>query len=394
MHLISVKGKIGFFLILFLAIFFQSCINRIDSAHIEGYISGNPKTYFYINRFEGDSLALIDSVRSNSKGHFKIKVQTESPYFITIGTDKVQTPIMLLIQPGEEITIKAQNSSLSDYKVFGSNGSSLIRDLTIMLNRTKSLIDSLRNTYDSNRSNPKIDSIQGKLDSMYNIVVTNHRNFTYRFIKNNSFSPASIFALFQVYDSLHPVLDYSKDKILFKIVDSSLLSVYSSNSIVRDYHLKLQKLDTLYQRRHKRESMFKEGETLPNVGYPLISGDNLFISGIWYKYILIDFWADWCHMCSSNNDSLRKIYTEYGPKGLVVLQVSLGANPDSLKVKVIRDSLLWYHASIQDVYNSKLLDTLKISSVPSNYITDRWGVIKGVNLEGELLKSKLKELLH
>jgi len=394
MNFIIAKGKTYLLLIPFLTIILHSCTDRIDRATIEGYLSGNPKTYIYINRFEGDSLALIDSVRTNSKGHFKIKLQSENPYFVAIGMDKIQTPIILLIQPDEALTIKAENSDLSDYSVFGSNGSTLLRDLNVRLKNTKLQIDSLHNVYSSNIGNPKIDSIKHLLDSTYNLILDRHHTYTYGFIKNNSFSPASIFALFQAYDSLHPVLDYSKDRKLFRMIDSTLMSVYSSNSIVKAYHLKIQRLDTLYERSHKRELMFKEGETLPNVGYPLISGDNLFVSGIWFKYILIDFWADWCDVCGDNNQHLRQIYKEYGPKGLVVLQVSLGANPDSLKMKVARDSLFWYHASIQDIYNSRLLDTLRISSVPSSYLTDRWGTIKGVNFDGERLGSKLKELLH
>jgi peroxiredoxin len=139
--------------------------------------------------------------------------------------------------------------------------------------------------------------------------------------------------------------------------------------------------------------MYKVGETLPDIGYPLITGDNLFISGVWFKCILVDFWSDWCDTCSENNNSLKAIYKEFGPKGLIILQISLGANPDSLKIQTARDSLFWYHASIQDYYHSKILDTLRVSSVPSNYIVDRRGVIKGVNLTGAKLAEKLAELL-
>jgi hypothetical protein len=60
---------------------------------------------------------------------------------------------------------------------------------------------------------------------------------------------------------------------------------------------------------------------------------------------------------------------------------------------IVRDSLQWYNGFVTDMYNSKLLDTLKVNSVPSNYITDRWGNIKAVNLTDEGLRSKLKELL-
>ena len=392
MNFIFTKSKIYILFIPFFTILFQGCVSRVDRVAIEGYLSGIPKTYIYINRFDGDSLSFADSIRTNSKGHFKIKLQTESPYFFTIGLDKCQTPIILLVQPGEELTIKAANSDLSDYRVFGSNGSALLRELKLRLNSTKLHIDSLRNVYSSNFNNLKIDSIRHNLDSTYNSIILNHRNYTYRFVKNNSFSPISVLALFQAYDSSHPVLDYSKDRNLFRMIDSSLLSVYSSNRIVQAYHSKIKTLDTLYERSHKRALMFKEGDILPNVGYPLITGDNLFISSISFRYILIDFFGGWCNACSDNN-YLREIYKEYSPKGLVILQVSLGTNPDSLKLKVSKDSLLWYNADIQDYYKSKLLDTLRVSSVPSSYIVDRWGVVKAVNLDGDMLKSKLDELL-
>ncbi len=389
----SKKDKILFFLIVISQFIFQSCIDRIDRVNVEGFFTDNPKTYIYVNRFEGDSLSLIDSIRTNSKGHFKIKLQVENPYFVTIGKDRLLQPIMLLVQPGDEVKIKASEADLSDYSVLGSNGSAQLRELNLRLNSTKLKIDSLKSIYNSNTNNPKIDSVMHCLDSLYNMSIDRQRNYTLDFIKNNTFSPVSILALFQTYDNTHPVLDYNKDRKLYRIVDSSLMSVYSSNSFVKAYHSKIRKLDSLYELRHKRALMFKDGETLPNVGYPLINGDYLFISNIWFRYVLVDFWGDWCSVCASNNKSLRKIYKEYAPKGLVVIQVSLGTNPDTLMLRAVRDSLPWYHSYVDDFYNSRLLDTLKISSLPSNYITDRWGVIKGVNLNGEKLKSKLKELL-
>lgn len=389
----SKKDKILFFLILVSQFIFQSCIDRIDRVNVEGFLTGNPKTYIYINKFEGDSLSLIDSIRTNSNGHFKIKLQVENPYFVTIGKDGLLQPIMLLVQPGDEVKIKASEVDLSDYIVLGSNGSAQLRELNLRLNATKLKIDSLKSIYNSNSNNPKIDSVKYLLDSLYNLSISRHRDYTRGFVKNNPFSPVSILALFQTYDDTHPVLDYAKDRKLYRIVDSSIMSVYSSNSIVKAYHSKIQKLDSLYELRHKRALMFKDGETLPNVGYPLINGDYLFISNIWFRYVLVDFWGDWCGVCASNNNSLRKIYKEYAPKGLVVIQVSLGTNPDTLMLRAVRDSLPWYHSYVDDFYNSRLLDTLKISSLPSNYITDRWGVIKGVNLNGEKLKSKLTELL-
>lgn len=388
------KGIILLTLILGFTLFLQSCYNRIDRTYIEGYFYSNPHKYVYLSRFHGDSLTVIDSIETSSKGHFKTTFQSENPYFVTVGFTKNQSLIVLLVQPGEEMVVKAQNQDLSDYKVSGSNGSSLIQGLTYQLNRTKTKIDSLQHAFDLNVNSTKKDSVVHLLDSTFRILVEKHRNYSIGFINNNSFSLASILALSQEYDSLHKVFDYSKDRKYYRMIDSSLLSVYSSNSMVKSFHAKIHKLDSLFELKLKRQQMFKEGETLPNAGYPLVTGENLFVSGIWFKSILIDFSAEWCNECEDRNKELREIYKEFGPKGLVILQVSLGVNPDSLRKQIVRDSLFWYHAAIPDYLNSKLLDTLKVTSVPANYITDRWGKIKSVNLEGDRLKSKLSELLR
>ena len=390
--LIFKRAKFTFFPLVLFVLVFHGCINRVDRVTVEGHLRGIPKTYIYINRFEGDSLAIIDSLKTSFRGYFKIKLNVESPYFVTIGTEKSQVSILLLIQPGEKINIESDGADLKDYKVYGSSGSSVLSDFSNRFNLIKTQIDSINKEYQLNLNSPKIDSIQHRLDSIYQTIISNHHEFAANFIKENPFSLASTLALFQSYDSFHPVFDYAKDRKLFRQTDSSLLSVYSSNRMVKAFHKKLLKLDSLYTLRHKREMMFKEGEILPNVGYPLINNDYLFISSVWYKYALIDFWGDWCNDCNSNNKELKEIYKEYAPKGFVVLQVSLGGIPDSLKSIATRDTITWYQACIPEIRGSRLLDTLRISSIPSSYIIDRWGVVKAVNVNGDSLRLKLKEL--
>lgn len=386
-------ARVKLYASILLLLIIQSCTYRIDRVNIEGELHGNSKSYIYISRFEGDTLALIDSIKTNSKGRFKIRQDATNPYLITIGLNKAESPIILLVQPGEDISIRSESSDLSDYLVYGSNGSELVRELGLSLNRAKHQIDSLKMVYDASRGRTDIDSISNVLDSTYNSLIVNHRNSICSFIKDNTFSLASVLALFQSYDPLHPVFDYSKDKKLFRLVDSTLLSVYSSNSLVKAYHAKIQRLDSLNERILKREQMFKEGEVLPNVGYPLISGDNLFYSSLWFKYMLVDFKGSWCEACTQNNSALKGIYKDYSPKGLLILQVTLGGNVDSLRADVLRDSVMWYNSCVTDIYSSSMLDTLKVSSIPSSYIIDRWGVIKAANLSGEKLRSKLSELL-
>lgn len=369
------------------------CVHRVDLLSIKGTFSVYPKSQVFINRFDGEKLVLIDSFRTNNNGEFDLTLDCDSPYILSIGVSKTHSPIVLLAEPDRELTIIAEESDISRYNVSGSEGSILIQNLNAKLTKVKYQIDSISNIYKVNLDNPKIDSIQHSLDSIFKIILTKHRDFTYGIIKNNPYSLVSILALYQSYDSILPVLNYSKDKELFSLVDKSLNSVYSSNSIVKNFHSKIIKLDSLFEQQQKRELMFKEGNVLPDVSFSLISGESFFVSSIWFKYILIDFWASWQPESKVNNENLKNIYKEFGPKGLVILQVSIGANIDSLKFIVARDTLSWYHAYVQNIENAKLLDTLKVTSLPANYITDRRGYIKALNLSGDNLKSKLKELL-
>jgi len=390
-HFLLKKSYIS--VLFFLLAIIQGCVYRVDRVTVEGQLIGNVQSYLYFSSFEDERLVLFDSVKTTSKGYFQLTLNVENCRFVTIGLDKAKSPIILLIQPGDYIRIQANDSSLSDYRVFGSSGSALVRSLTSSMKKTKQQIDSLRRVYNANLESIEVDSIRHELDSTFRLIIVNHRNYLYDFVKDNPFSPASILALFQSYDSLNPVFDYAKDRKLFRLVDSTLLSVYSSNSMVNAYHSRIQQLDSLYERSVKRDLMYKVGEVLPNVGYPLITGENLFINGIWFRYILVDFQGSWCERCKRNSSYLKEVYKEYAPKGLVVLQVTLGVTPDSLRASVLRDSLMWYNACVPDMYNSRLLDTLRVSSIPSNYIADRWGTIKATNLSGAKLRLKLSELL-
>ncbi len=390
----TLNKKKSIILILFFSLLIiQGCVHRIDEILVKGDFKGNPKVYIYINRFESDSLVFIDSIKTSSKGRFSFELKSENPVFISIGLQKVQSQIILLIQPGDEVSIKSSNPDLSDYMVFGSKGSALVQNLENELKVTKHQIDSLKNIYKSNLQNIRIDSVKQLIDSIYQIKVNSHKEFASGFIKDNLYSPASILALFQSYDSMHPVFDYSKDRKLFRLVDSTLMLVYSTNKIVLNFHSKIQKLDSLLKRNYQRENTFKIGETLPNVGFSIISGENLFYSGIWYKYMLIDFTSQSCELCNKNQIGIKHLYKEFSPRGLALLQVSLGVNIDSLKARIVRDSITWYNAGYDNQYNFKLLDTLKITSIPANYLIDRWGVIKAVNLNGYKLRLKLTELM-
>lgn len=113
------------------------------------------------------------------------------------------------------------------------------------------------------------------------------------------------------------------------------------------------------------------------------------------KYVLIDFWASWCHPCRAENPNVVKAYHQYKDKNFTVLSISLdrpGKKEDWLKA-IKDDGLEWTNVSDLKFWDNEVARLYGIRSVPQNFLLDKDGKIIAVNLRGEDLTDKLKEIL-
>lgn len=378
-------------LLIFLSLFsITGCYNRIEDITVKGHLYQFPKTNIYLNEFSGDSIYLVDSVKTNKKGQFQFNLKVYTPTFYYINSNNCEGEILLLISPGDLPVVNVQESNLSIYSVDGSRGSINTNYLLSKLNRTRRNLDSLSLVYQRERYSAKFDSIKRVLDQKYLKFVDDHRNYSINFINSNSYSLASILALYQEYTAGLPVFNVSSDYHLFSIVDSSLSSVYPNNALVQSYHDRMKKIKEQYMLQKGQDQMFKPGNLLPDITYSLQTGTNFKISDIWYRLLLINFSSPGCNSCI-NYDRVHALYKEYLAKGFFVLQVYID---DYLhKLLIPADSIGFYNVVVTDTMNRNILDTLRIGTLPSNYLTDRWGNIKAINLNETELRKKLTEML-
>jgi peroxiredoxin len=111
------------------------------------------------------------------------------------------------------------------------------------------------------------------------------------------------------------------------------------------------------------------------------------------KYLLIDFWAAWCPPCRAENPNVVKAYQEYTDKGFEVLGVSLDNSRDKWMKAVKDDGLTWTQVTDLKYWSNEVAGLYGISSIPSNLLLDREGVIIKKNLRGKDLLAALEELL-
>lgn len=143
----------------------------------------------------------------------------------------------------------------------------------------------------------------------------------------------------------------------------------------------------------------KVGDKAPEIIQNLVTGEEFKLSSLKGKMVLIDFWASWCAPCRRENPHLVKAYKKYksstfiNGKGFTVLSVSFDAKQEAWENAIKKDKLIWpYHVSDLKGWANAAGKLYKVRSVPTSYLIDGNGIIVGMNLRGDALKNKLKEL--
>ncbi|MGN6420488.1 MAG: redoxin domain-containing protein [Pseudobacter sp.] len=138
-----------------------------------------------------------------------------------------------------------------------------------------------------------------------------------------------------------------------------------------------------------------------------INGQQLSLSDLKGKYVLVDFWASWCVPCRKGNPHLLSLYSKYKDKGFEIVGVSDDdSNHDAWKKAVAKDGIgVWKHVlrgldmkkkmndednpeDISDYYGIHSLPT-KILINPEGVIVGRYG---GGGEDDEAMDKKLKEI--
>lgn len=137
----------------------------------------------------------------------------------------------------------------------------------------------------------------------------------------------------------------------------------------------------------------KKGEVAPDFTILDPQGNELKLSDLRGKTVLLDFWASWCLPCRMANPELVSAYSKFHAEGFEIFSISLDTRKDAWVKAIKNDSLYWpYHGSDLKGWHNEIGELYGVEMIPTSFLINEKGVIIEEEFDVYDLDKKLKYL--
>ena len=375
------------FYVLFVLFSLFAC-GRKTNFTISGKLEGGAGKTIYFNKLLISNQLISDSVKLNQAGEFKFQGSTSSPSFYHLRLSK-NSFVTLLVDSTENVKVSGSYKNFTrDYKISGSVGSEVLRDLDNRFFKAKTKADSLQVLFNSQKNNPVFSANIEKVKTQYNSVIADHSEYVTSFVKRNPFSLASVYALYQKWNESNFVIN---DLQVMKTAASALYSVYPKNEqVIALYNNTLQ---FIKEERNKQmsDAVKKNGVNSPNIVLPDADGHSRDLWSLHGKYVLLHFWSAKDRASRIVNPVLSELYHKFKSRGFEIYMVSVDNDRAAWMEAIASDNLSCIN--VGDMKGSfQATSNYNIQELPFNYLLDKEGNIVARNLKGPELNQALSKI--
>lgn len=138
------------------------------------------------------------------------------------------------------------------------------------------------------------------------------------------------------------------------------------------------------------QSVLKTGDKAPDFKVLNPKGEEIRLSDLKGKLVLLDFWASWCMPCRQANPELVALHKKFSSYGFEIFSISLDARKDKWVEAIKNDNLYWsYHGSDLKAWENAIAQLYGVDVIPTGFLIDENGIIVARDLDEYSLEKKL-----
>ena len=374
------KGLIFTWLMLVVAYAFaQEQEQKTDGWVIQGFLDGNykaDKVYLVEEEYINGPSKIIDSAKVvDNRYEFKgPRVDVPKMYFIKSADPNCLSPITPVFIENGVIRVRANADFFLNREVSGT----VNNDLFSLYNAAREYgVDSIRRVFVIDRMiHPDKDRETQAKEFDARTDFLNSRNLSVQKNMVETYKD-QVFAPFMIYWEMKADLSLDELKAWRQKIDPKL-----------NNHPYTKQLDE-----YIRLAAFGVGSVMPNFTLKTPDGKDISLKDFEGKYVLVDFWASWCGPCLREMPNVVKLYKECKGKNFEIFGVSLDNKKDAWVKAIKANGMKWPQGSDLKGWGSEPARLCNVSAIPFTVLIDPEGEVIAIDLRGEQLHAKVKEVL-
>lgn len=342
---------------------------------LKGSLQGANNQLVFLSKLTTTKLEFIDSVRTDGNGAFEISKDLSKSDLFFITFNKMQPPgVPVVLGPGSKLSIDMVQGDFIETKVKGDAVNSDMKalyDTYIAHNKASAEFNQRVSQIDPRTASPaQRESIQKE----YNELQSNMVKDIEAFVNSHKGSLVSFFAA-----------TYIIPQTPISLQDAALKKMKQDAPALAETKELQDRLDAI--------KPLDIGGLAPDIVMNSPEGQEVKLSSLRGKVVLIDFWASWCGPCRRENPNVVKAYNKYKDKGFEIYGVSLDNDKSKWEYAIKKDGITWVQVSDLRGWQNAAAKRYKVSSIPQTVLLDKDGRIIAKNLRGAALEAKLAEVL-
>lgn len=366
--------------------------------HVKGTVKGidTGKVVVKIYHEQDRSSAAIDSTTMQN-GQFELKGNIDTPQMVNV----VVTPgnwsfSMFLENKALEVSVDTAGSQYYDYTAYGYDKGANIKNVKESGSTNYDDIQAFQN-------NPEQKSFDPVLDSLGNLIRNEQKDIDLQYHYRDQMDSVSKLLLAVKQKQLKGYVTNHPDAVAGAYLFSQLYT-YSSDMSAEQMESFMQQFTgeakgSTYYKYLDEELQKKKAVAIGAIApdFTLLKRDStpFTLSSTRGKYMMIDFWASWCHPCREAIPHWKEIYQKYHDKGFDIVSVSDDSKWSDWKKAMDMEKMPWMQ--VCDEFPVKNMPA-KVGSlymthyIPFYVLLDKDGKILVYSGKEADIDNKLKEI--